>query len=345
MPVYETTATFIVTPSNSFKDIGSFAAGLDILGRRTEIATTYAEVATSQMIKKEVANELNLSPTQTAKLSVQSKLRAGTNVLEIKVTGNDPALITEFTNQIGVKTMAYAQELYEVYGLNSLDPAALPSSPAKPNKVLNIALGAVFGLALGAGMAFLAEYLQVPFESITKFNILDEESGAHNMSYFTRRLGEEMSRARRNRYPLSLALMNVDQLKITKNGTFHQTQGEILRKMTVFLRQYLREEDVIARFDDTIFAFLLPDMSEAEAKTTMERLQARILWTPLEIERDGIKLNLSCVSGVAAYNYNGTGQDEFLARASRALQRAEATGYGEVYSAHNEIGSDNKGRQ
>ncbi len=100
--------------------------------------------------------------------------------------------------------------------------------------------------------------------------------------------------------------------------------------MAVFLKQYLREEDVMARLHGTTFAFLLPDMTGEKAQAVMEELQTRIAWTPLEMERSGIKLNLSSVTGVAAYPYNGTGQDEFLAKASRALQQAEAAGYGKV---------------
>jgi diguanylate cyclase (GGDEF)-like protein len=331
-PTYRATATFVIAPGDSFENIGSIVGGLNVLSTRTEIASTYAEVAASWLIRREVAEELNLSWDQWKGLSVGSKLRGGTNVIEIAVEGSDPVLVRDFANAVGAKTMAYVQELYEIYELIPLDQAGLPASPVKPNKVLYLALGALFGLALGVGLAFLSEYLQAPLEGMTTLGILDDESGAYNQRYFRQRLGEEMIRARRNKYPLSLALLNVDQLKVMDTSFSSQDRSEVLRKVVVFLRQYLREEDVLARLDGTIFAFLLPDMPGEKAKAAIEKLQTRIAWTSLEIEKSGIKLNLSGAAGVAACQYNGsTGQDEFLARANRALQQAEAAGYGKVY--------------
>jgi len=62
----------------------------------------------------------------------------------------------------------------------------------------------------------------------------------------------------------------------------------------------------------------------------MEKLQTRTAWTPFELESNGIKVNLCGAAGVAAYNYNGTAQEDFLTQAHQALERAEASGYNRV---------------
>jgi diguanylate cyclase (GGDEF)-like protein len=329
-PTYRATATFVTAPASAL-EVGSFVGGLSVLSGRTEITNTYTEVASSWVIRREAADELGLSWDQWKGLSVESHLRAGTNVMEITVEGSDPVLVRDFANMIGAKTMSYVQELYEVFDMRPLDQAGVPSSPIKPNKMLYLTLGAILGLVLGVGLAFLSEYLQTPLEGMANFGILDNETGAYNQRYFRQRLGEEMSRSRRNRYPLSLALMNVDQLEAIGTSFSSQARSEALRKIVVFLKQYLREEDVLARLDGTIFAFLLPDMPGEKAKASIEKLQTRIAWTPLEMEKSGVKLNLSGAAGVAAYQHNGTAQDEFLARANHALQQAESAGYGKVH--------------
>jgi diguanylate cyclase (GGDEF)-like protein len=329
-PTYRATATFVVAPNSSFEDVRSFVSGLDVLSRRAEIARTYAEVTASRLIRQDAADELNLSWDQRRSLSVGSRLLAGTNVIEVTAEGNDPVLAKDVANVVGIKATAYVEDLYEAFEMKPLDEATLPASPIKPNKKLNLALGAILGLTLGGGLAFLSEYLQAPLESMTNFGILDNETGAYNKHYFRQRLGEEMSRARRNKYPLSLALMNVDHLEVMGTSFDHQVRSEALRKVAVFLKQYLREEDVLARLDGAVFAFLLPDMPGEKAQAIMEKLQTRIAWTPLEMEKSGVKLNLSSATGVAAYQYNGTRQDEFLAKASRALRQAEEAGYGKV---------------
>ena len=159
-PSYGATATYIVTPVGEYPDAQSAASALDMLSRRTEIATTYAEVANSRFIKEQAADELGLSSAQRRALSVDSQLLAGTNILEIHVEGDNPQLVQVFTDMLGFKTATYVQNLYEAYSLKPLDTASLPTSPVGPSKMVRIALGGILGLALGAGLAFLAYYLE-----------------------------------------------------------------------------------------------------------------------------------------------------------------------------------------
>ena len=175
-PVYESSATFIVAPKISLDDVRDFVDGLEVLSRRAEIASTYAQVASSRRIKEQAANELGLSPEQKESLRVNGQLLAGTNVLEITVEGNDPALVRDFANMVGAETLVYAEELYEAYELNLLDNAAFPSAPIRPNKPLNLSLGVVFGLVLGAGLAFSSEYLVGPTGSTVDPGIADEST-------------------------------------------------------------------------------------------------------------------------------------------------------------------------
>src|SRR6185503_14601801 len=86
--VYSAKATYVVAPSSAYGTVKDFAGGLDMLGRRDEIATTFAEIAASQTIKKQALDSLSLDSGRN--YSVSSKLRAGTNILEFTVTGPDP---------------------------------------------------------------------------------------------------------------------------------------------------------------------------------------------------------------------------------------------------------------
>jgi capsular polysaccharide biosynthesis protein len=158
-PVYQTSVTYIVRPNVADEDDRDLLSGLDVLSRREEIASTYAEVAISRSIKNISADILDLSSDQKADLSVSSRLLAGTNVLEISVTGTNPVLIHDFANVVGEQTVNYVQDLYEAYQLAHLDAADIPSVPIRPSKVLNIGLGLVFGLILGIGLAFFAHLL------------------------------------------------------------------------------------------------------------------------------------------------------------------------------------------
>ena len=82
-PIYSATATYVVAPSSALGDAKSFTSGLDMLGRREEIATTFAQIATSRQIKELAADSIGLKEVQ--RYSVGSKLLAGTNITEFTI--------------------------------------------------------------------------------------------------------------------------------------------------------------------------------------------------------------------------------------------------------------------
>jgi diguanylate cyclase (GGDEF)-like protein len=327
LPVYEASATFLVVPNTA--EVRTSVSIFTLLSSRSEIASTYAEVASSETIKEMAADKLNLSATIKKNLLVQSQLLPGTIVLKIIVQGNDPTTVRDFTNQVGKATVEVVQEHYESFSLEALDPAQLPKTTIRPNIPLNLTLGSMVGLMLGVGLAIMAVYLEAPTEEVRSFGIIDSETGVYNKRYFMQRLAEEMSRAKRNGYPLSLAMMNVDHMG-TINSSTPQVRNEAMRRISSMLKQYLREEDVMAHFGQAVFAFLLPDMSGVNTKDTLEKFQARIAWTPLELENSGVKLNLSSTGGIVPYQLNDTSPDELLSQATRALEEAEVAGFGKV---------------
>lgn len=328
-PVYSATTTYVVVPSSSFSNVKDFSSGLDMLGRRTEIANTFSEIASSRKIKKLAFSSLSLE--SDTDYTVNSELLAGTNIIEITVDGPDALIARDLANTIGTTMEEYVQGLYEIFTLILLDEATTPRSPISPRRSLDLALAAVFGLVLGGGLAFLSEYLATPLSAAVGVSIIDDETGVYNKEYFLQRLNEEMVRARRNRYPLSLAMMQVDNLRLIKGANSGQVRAEILHQVAMLADQYLREEDIIAHLGDDTFAFLLPDTVGENAKAIMEYLQTRVAWTPFQSTLNPMKFNLKGVVGIATYDHNGTSRDELVAQASRALQLAGVDESGSIY--------------
>ncbi len=162
-PIYESGATYVVKPTLPEPDSRTLASAIEVLSRG-QIGQTIAEVASSHVIRAQTAGMLGLSSKQTREVSVSSRLLAGTNVVEITVAGPSPALARDFASVVGARTATFVQTLYGMYALEPLDEPTLPSSPSKPRTMLNLLLGALAGLVLGAGLAFLSAYLQSPSE-------------------------------------------------------------------------------------------------------------------------------------------------------------------------------------
>ncbi|PKO13509.1 MAG: hypothetical protein CVU39_18475 [Chloroflexi bacterium HGW-Chloroflexi-10] len=156
-PIYSAAATYVVSPSPQILDGTEFLSGLSILGGQPTVASTYATIATSAVVKQNATEALGLKNDQARNLAVFSRVRTNTHIIEITVEGNDPFLVQVFTNKIGKSTIDYVNTLNGVYNLQLLDSAVTPEQPIRPNMKINLMLGAALGLVLGIGIAFLSD--------------------------------------------------------------------------------------------------------------------------------------------------------------------------------------------
>lgn len=327
-PIYSAAASYIVVPSSSFSDVGAFASGLDILGRREAIATTFTEIASSRNLKRLAVDSLD--GVSGRDYSVGAELRAGTNIIEVVVKGPDPVVARDLANAIGSATEEYVRGLYEVFILLPLDEATVPRKPTSPNISLNLILSAILGLVLGGGLAALSEYLETPLHPSISVNIIDEKTGVYNTDYLLHRLGEEMIRAKRNRYPLALALIRFGNLDLLKGHDSTKVRTELLFQAATVINQSLREEDIVAPFEKDTFAILLPDMTGRNAQATMEYIQTLIARTPFQLPNNN-RFNLKGTVGVVTYSHNGSSLDELVTKATQALQLAEVDQNGKTH--------------
>ncbi len=329
-PIYRSTATFVVSPSSSLGEFNEVMRSLDSLSKRDGVMATYVEIAQSKTILNAVYKEIGLTSAQLENLDVSSELIPSTNVIKISVESDDPLIAKNVANLVGQKSIEYVGNLYEAYDMKPLDPAYTPKSPSKPQNVENLLVAAILGLSVGVGSAFLLENLRSSGKVIASVNIIDGDTGIYNRYYFLQRLGEELSRVKRSHSPLSLALMNVERLDAIGDMRLPHLRNEALRRAALFLKQYMRGEDLIARFEGDKLALLLPDTPGLDAKQILEYLQTRLAWNIFDLEESGIKLNLTAISGVATYYYNGTGRDELISNAEKALRRASNDDYSKV---------------
>jgi len=330
-PIYRTVATFVVSPGSSFGNVDDVIRGLDTLTKRDSILATYAHIAVSDTIVKTVYAKMDLTTEQRRNLEVSSELVSPTNILKIIVESDDPAIAKTCADMVGQETIEYIDNLGEVYDMKPLDPAYTPPSPSKPDQVQNLVLAVILGAGVGVGLVFVREYLSSSREGIVGATFTDEDTGIYNRHYFLQRLGEELSRAKRHTYPLSMALMKVDRLDVIKDMRLPHLRNSVLRRVALFLKQYLREEDLVARFEGDTFALLFPDTPGTDAEQILEKLHTRMEWSIFELEQVGMKLNLTATSSVVTYNFNGVEREELVARAESTLQSVNSHGYGKVY--------------
>ncbi|MEO7717773.1 MAG: HD domain-containing phosphohydrolase [Capsulimonas sp.] len=156
----------------------------------------------------------------------------------------------------------------------------------------------------------------------------DPVTGLLNHRAFHRKLVKEEERARRERFPLAVLMMDMDNFKFFNDAYGHPAGDDVLRRIAEALRRCCRDHDVVARFGGDEFAMLMPGAGTAEVssiKIRIEEAVAELGYTPPGYDTT-IPLSL-CVGG-AVFPHDGAGHAEVLEAADRRLMRAKAEGMG-----------------
>jgi PAS domain S-box-containing protein len=118
-------------------------------------------------------------------------------------------------------------------------------------------------------------------EKVQEMARRDSLTGLPNRRALEEQLPQTMARARRNRSPLSVAILDIDHFKDYNDTHGHLAGDEVLRACAKAWDSALRTEDTIVRFGGEEFLVLLPDTSPEQATEIIERLRAN---TPMGAE-------------------------------------------------------------
>lgn len=327
--VYQSNSTYVVkVTSTAGQDILS---ALGLLSRQTEIAETYAQVAQSRAIRQAAVASLHLDPNQPINVAFDSRLIAGSNLLQLSANSTDKKLAQSYCTAVGDALVTYANRLYPSFELVALDLAALADRPVSPNIPLNLGLGVVVALLLAGGVGYVATIVAPSTRPKTQIEMLDPESSAYSGAFFMLRLRQEMSRVRRTNSPLSIALLNVNHSGVLDRADV-RVRREALGKLAGFLDAHLRIEDLSGRLEHDIFAVLLADTTEADAMEMIESLRGRMALPAIGADPSGQALRASPAAGVVEYDGQPLTVAELIEQARQALRDAEAVPAGKTQS-------------
>ncbi|TFC01329.1 MULTISPECIES: polysaccharide biosynthesis tyrosine autokinase [Cryobacterium] len=130
---------------------------------------TYADLVATPIVLLPVIGSLGLNMTSVdlAK-QVTASAPLDTSIIEIAVLDPDPVRAADIANAASQSLTAVVQSIETPEAIDAVSPvkltraqeATVPSKPVSPNVPLDIALGALIGLALGIGLAVLREAME-----------------------------------------------------------------------------------------------------------------------------------------------------------------------------------------
>jgi diguanylate cyclase (GGDEF)-like protein len=152
-----------------------------------------------------------------------------------------------------------------------------------------------------------------------------------NRRYLLLRLGEELSRARRYRTPLSFALFDIDRLKEI-NDRYGQAAGDaVIRRLGELIRGQVRREDVVGRMGGDVFGIALPGNRFRGAATLANKIRTDVEEEIVVSGSAEIAIRVSC--GLSTFPDSRTIEtaDDLVALAEHALREAKARGGNRVF--------------
>jgi diguanylate cyclase (GGDEF)-like protein len=125
-------------------------------------------------------------------------------------------------------------------------------------------------------------FVLVSFRTTRMWSRTDYLTGIENRRGFSERAGAELQRSGRHRRPVTLAYLDIDNLKAVNDRFGHNTGDQLLRVVADTLRANLRREDVLSRQGGDEFAILFVETGGAAAEVVLNRIHSALLTAGLE---------------------------------------------------------------
>lgn len=165
----------------------------------------------------------------------------------------------------------------------------------------------------------VAARIKAKQESLKLSRNQDTITGLPDRQAFHERMGQEGARARRMGTPLTVMIIDIDQMDTINKKSGRTTGDELLGRIAEILTQTLRASDIIFRYGGDEFAAILPDSSIGSSFLAAERCREAV--RSLGVQGTPV----TCSIGIAELS-SGRSMEELLAKAEIALFRAKESG-------------------
>jgi two-component system, cell cycle response regulator len=163
------------------------------------------------------------------------------------------------------------------------------------------------------------------FAEVQRLAVTDPVTGLFNRHKLNEFLELEVERARRYGRPLSLIMLDIDDMKKINDTFGHPAGDEALRRVAQAIRSQVRRVDLPTRYGGDEFMIVLPEAKAEEARAISLRIG-------IEVKRgsfDGVQLSAS--TGVGDWQPGYSGVEDFVRAVDQSLYREKR---GEAKEGH-----------
>lgn len=176
------------------------------------------------------------------------------------------------------------------------------------------------------------EHLRQNANQLQEAAVRDTLTGLYNRRYMADIIQAEINRATRQRQPISLMMVDIDNFKDINDSYGHVFGDYILSTVAGIFSKSMRNFDLVCRYGGDEFVIMLPGSA---MENTRERADVlRRLIQDYTFALDGQTAAVTISVGISEYPACAQTEEDLLKAADRALYSAKRNGRNTVVAAH-----------
>jgi len=176
--------------------------------------------------------------------------------------------------------------------------------------------------------------VQNQMQRIRHLSITDALTGVANRMHFNDKINQEWVRAVRDKLPLSILLLDIDDFKKINDTYGHLSGDKVLKTIAELVKAMLqRSMDLMARWGGEEFAVLLPNTDLEGAAYVAERIRATVEEQDYQLAENSPTVTVSIGLNCIVPHQESTVFD-FVSSADEALYKAKGEGKNRVKAAY-----------
>jgi diguanylate cyclase (GGDEF)-like protein/PAS domain S-box-containing protein len=160
--------------------------------------------------------------------------------------------------------------------------------------------------------------------------IRDPLTNLFNRRYLEETLDREIARAAREKYSVSLTMIDIDHFKHVNDSHGHEAGDVMLKAVADVLAGLSRRGDFVCRYGGEEFVVVMPNINVDVAYERAETL--RVSLNSLRVPYGSYLLSATFSMGIASYPANGDERESLLRAADRAMYAVKEAGRDHIRS-------------